>query len=101
MDQRELYEQQVLKQKDVSVGRGLGSREAALFEWITREAAAAFNNTEVRIAELSIGDGQLSRAIAGAFPGVLIVRLRRHPLSRAGFRRPRTWRKQIRSSLID
>lgn len=69
MDQKQLYEQQILKETDASIpAMSLGHREKALLKWIQRNSANALAQPQVRIAELSIGDGQLSRALATAFP---------------------------------
>jgi 2-polyprenyl-3-methyl-5-hydroxy-6-metoxy-1,4-benzoquinol methylase len=73
MDQKQLYEQQVLKEKKTSASSiSLGQRESALLKWIQRNDTNALERMGARIAELSIGDGQLSRALAAAFPSLAI-----------------------------
>jgi len=73
MNQRELYEQQVLKGNDSSVPSiTLGHRESALLKWIQRVDANALARTPAHLAELSIGDGQLSRALGATFPNLRI-----------------------------
>lgn len=65
MNQQELYEQQVQKSADTIVPSAfLGPREAALCQWICSQVESVSGETEIRIAELSVGDGQLSRALA-------------------------------------
>jgi 2-polyprenyl-3-methyl-5-hydroxy-6-metoxy-1,4-benzoquinol methylase len=71
MDQKQLYEQQILKERDASLPPiSVGQREKALLKWIQRNHANRLERTDARIAELSIGDGQLSRAMATAFPNL-------------------------------
>jgi 2-polyprenyl-3-methyl-5-hydroxy-6-metoxy-1,4-benzoquinol methylase len=68
MDQKQLYEQQVLNEQTASASAtSLGQRESALFEWICGNTGNALDKPEFRIAELSVGDGQLSRAFARTF----------------------------------
>lgn len=65
MNQQELYERQI--KGTFSAGNSeLGGREGALLSWVMKVTKGAAPG--VRIAELSIGDGQLSRALARAYP---------------------------------
>jgi cyclopropane fatty-acyl-phospholipid synthase-like methyltransferase len=50
----------------------LGQREAALLDWICRTVSADALASQIRFAELSIGDGQLSRSVARTFPSSII-----------------------------
>jgi 2-polyprenyl-3-methyl-5-hydroxy-6-metoxy-1,4-benzoquinol methylase len=73
MDQKQLYEQQVLKETDSSMPTiSFGHRERALLKWIQRNDANALARTPARLAELSIGNGQLSRALGTAFQNLRI-----------------------------
>jgi 2-polyprenyl-3-methyl-5-hydroxy-6-metoxy-1,4-benzoquinol methylase len=75
MNQKELYEKQV-QASAVAVasasGVPLGRREAALLDWISSSVRDMAPKSEVRFAELSIGDGQLSRALARTIPAARI-----------------------------
>lgn len=69
MNQKELYEKQakasaVESASDIPLGR----REAALLDWISASLRGITPILEMRFAELSIGDGQLSRALARTIP---------------------------------
>src|SRR5689334_18080163 len=64
MDQKQLYEQQVLKEPRNDPALSLGQREAALLNWISTAAKERLGVTNAQVAELSIGDGQLSRGLA-------------------------------------
>src|SRR5438445_311597 len=72
MDPRQLYERQVVTPGSLARGEKLGRREQALLDWIVASDAEAFNMPDARVAELSIGDGQLSRGLATAFPSMQI-----------------------------
>lgn len=69
MNQQELYELQARASavKPASDMR-LGRREAALLDWISASVLGSGLISSMRLAELSIGDGQLSRALARAIP---------------------------------
>jgi 2-polyprenyl-3-methyl-5-hydroxy-6-metoxy-1,4-benzoquinol methylase len=65
VDQKELYDRQVNTGDagDAST-EVLGTREAALLNWIQSNTEDLLGESDLRIAELSVGDGQLSRAMA-------------------------------------
>src|SRR5437870_5219862 len=73
MNEKELYERQIsnqitLRGSDVALGR----REAALLGWICRHLNGDSRESQFRFAELSTGDGQLSRALIRRFPTAFI-----------------------------
>ncbi len=73
MNQEELYEMQarvsaVKPAPDLRLGR----REAALLDWISASVLGSARISRMHFAELSIGDGQLSRALARTIPGARI-----------------------------
>lgn len=73
MNQKELYERQTQDRCDAPAQLPLfGGREAALLRWIRRSMGGLLANSEIRVAELSVGDGQLSRALAHGVPGATI-----------------------------
>jgi 2-polyprenyl-3-methyl-5-hydroxy-6-metoxy-1,4-benzoquinol methylase len=73
VDQRELYERQIQKETNVVASPHLfGQREAALLDWIRYSMGNSLEKPENRIVELSVGDGQLSRALARAVPNAKI-----------------------------
>lgn len=72
MDPKQLYEQQIAKGPTGPSPESLGGRERALLHWISQQERAALSQPGARVAELSIGDGQLSRALARECPSTRI-----------------------------
>jgi 2-polyprenyl-3-methyl-5-hydroxy-6-metoxy-1,4-benzoquinol methylase len=73
VNQKELYEQQIRGGEDTNAPAiFLGRRESALLEWICRRVGSFPDKTEIRLAELSVGDGQLSRALPRTIPNSMI-----------------------------
>lgn len=68
MTQKELYEQQIWKEAGAGASADfLGQREGALLQWVCSNTGNLPGASEIRVAELSVGDGQLSRALARTF----------------------------------
>jgi cyclopropane fatty-acyl-phospholipid synthase-like methyltransferase len=73
MDQQELYDRQLQGIAGANApGIALGEREAALLGWICSRIGGTASKSDVRFAELSIGDGQLSRALVRTLPSVTV-----------------------------
>ena len=73
MDQKELYERQVSENSvSQATSASLGPRETALLKWTRGNIPIPPDGSKIRIAELSVGDGQLSRALAQALPSISI-----------------------------
>src|ERR1700736_2763423 len=73
MNPKELYERQVRTGTSAADSATfLGQREAALFNWICRNIGNAPDKLDFRIAELSVGDGQLSRALVRTFHTAMV-----------------------------
>lgn len=73
MNPKELYEQQVRTGTSAAASATfLGQRETALLEWIRGSTGNVPKESEIRIVELSVGDGQLSRALVRNFYTAMI-----------------------------
>jgi 2-polyprenyl-3-methyl-5-hydroxy-6-metoxy-1,4-benzoquinol methylase len=73
VDQKELYERQVrTEQRALASSEVTGRRETALLNWILASTREFCSRPAICIAELSVGDGQLSRAVVQRIPNALI-----------------------------